>query len=136
MKHLANSIKLLGNIKITAGSLVEHAKHELGLAGLDKPDSDYGGMLADAVLELIEVFAAQGHSGSSAAMVLDLFNKLADFKTLSPITSNAAEWEDVSDFSGKEMWQSTRCPSCFSTDGGKTWYDLDEPGQPIHEGKD
>jgi len=55
--------------------LMEHAKKELELAGLFAKDSDYGGMLGDAVLELIEKFAEQGHSGASAGMVSDLFGR-------------------------------------------------------------
>lgn len=108
-------------------SLVEHAERELRLAGLFDKDSDYGGMLGGAALELIKVFASQGHSGFSAGMTRDLFALLSNFKTLTPITSNPEEWTDVSEMSGGPMWQSKRCPSVFSKDGGATWYDLDVP---------
>jgi len=36
-------------------NLVEHAKRELTLAGLFNKDSDYGGMMGDSVMELMEV---------------------------------------------------------------------------------
>jgi len=109
-------------------SLVDHAEKELRLAGLFDLDSDYNGMLGNSVLELIKVFAAQGHSGSSAAMTREIFSKLSSFKPLTPITSNPDEWNDVSGYygGGPKMWQSTRQPSLFSKDGGKTWYDIDE----------
>lgn len=96
------------------------------LAGLFGKDADYEGAHAHAVMELMEVFAKQGHSGFSAHLTLDLFNQLASYKTLTPITSNPDEWMDVSEMSGRPMWQSKRCPSVFSKDGGQTWYDLDD----------
>lgn len=105
--------------------LTEHAKQELQLAGLFDKDADYDGMLATAVMELMEVFAKQGHSGSSAAMTISLFEKLARFGNLTPLTSKQDEWMDISEMSGEPMWQSKRKSSVFSKDGGKTWYDLD-----------
>lgn len=85
-------------------SLVDHAKKELEKASLFDKDSDYDGMIGKAVLELLEVFSKQGHSGMSAAMVRDLFNKLSDFKTLTPITSKTDEWHDVSESIGRSCW--------------------------------
>lgn len=109
--------------------LVEHAKRELELAGLFDKDSDYNGGIGEAALEIMEVFAKQGHSGASAAMTISVVEDLMRFKPLTPLTSNADEWFDVSEMSGEPMWQSKRQPSCFSKDGGKTWYDLDAPKQ-------
>lgn len=102
-------------------SLVEYAKSELERAGLFDEDSDYNGMLGKATLELIEVFADQGHSGFSAHLVRDLFNKLADFKPITELTYGPEEWNEV----GEGMWQNKRNPCVFSTDGGKTHYSLD-----------
>lgn len=107
-------------------SLVEHTKAELERAGLFDKDADYGDMMGKAVLELVTVFAKQGHSGFSASQCLALFNEVANFKTLSPITSNPTEWNDVSRMSGRPMWQSNRDPSYFSHDAGKTWYTVAE----------
>lgn len=104
-------------------SLVEHAERELRLAGLMDPDSDYGGAAGKAILEIVRTFSAQRHSGGSAWLVVSALEKLLRFKPLAPITSNPDEWMEV----GDGMWQSTRCPSVFSKDGGKTWYDLDAP---------
>ncbi len=107
---------------------VDHSEYELKKAGLLDKDSDYGGMIGKAVLELMKVFASQGHSGMSAAYVRDLFNKLSNFKTLSPITSDPDEWTNVVEYSvnNEPLWQSKRSPATFSKDGGKTWYSLDE----------
>lgn len=63
-------------------NLTDHAKTELTKAGLFDKDSDYDGMLGEAVLELITTFAAQGHSGYSAQMTRELFYKLSDFQNL------------------------------------------------------
>ncbi len=109
-------------------SLVEHAQKELELAGLFDEDSDYKGDTGRAVIELMEVFSKQGHSGFSAGLVLDVFERLAKYQTLTPITSDPNEWSDVSEYMGNiTSWQNCRNPSNFSDDGGQTWYDLDDP---------
>lgn len=109
-------------------NLVDHAEAELKNAGLFDKDSDYDGMLGKAVLELMKVFSKQGHSGYSAHLTLDLFDKLANFSNLTPITDNPEEWMEVTDKGpdGKGMWQNKRNPSMFSKDGGKTYYDVDD----------
>lgn len=56
-------------------------------------------------------------------MTLRLFMQLAQFKVLSPITSDASEWKK-SDYAD-DTWQNLRQSSCFSTDGGATHYDID-----------
>jgi hypothetical protein len=105
-------------------TLTEYAKTELELAGLFDEDADYGGLIAQSVVELIEVFAKQGHSGFSGPQVAYIFNKLALFQPLTAITSNPDEWLDRTEESGCPMWQSKRSPSVFSKDAGQTWYDL------------
>jgi len=107
-------------------SLAARAERELKLAGLFSKDSDYEGMLGEAVLELMEVFANQGHSGSSAMLTADLFGRLAKFDVLTELTDNPDEWNDISEYSEGPMWQSKKKPSVFSEDGGQTYYDLDE----------
>lgn len=108
-------------------NLVDHAKEELKLAGLFDEGSDYDGMLGDAVLELVEVFAKQGHSGFSAQRTLAIFNEVANFKPLTPIGTTEGEWVNMSGISNEPMWQNRRRGTTFSRDGGKTWYDIDDP---------
>lgn len=108
-------------------NLVDHAKYELELAGLFDKDSDYDGMLGDAVLELVRVFAEQGHSGFSAHQTLKIFNLVANYKPLTPIGKSKDEWVNHSDISKEPIWQNKRRSSTFSRDGGKTWYDIDDP---------
>lgn len=103
-------------------NFIDHAKSEMKIAGLYDKDSDCEGMLPKAVEELLSTFAAQHHSGFSAYQTLRIFNALATFKTLSPLTNNPDEWTEVS----TSLWQNRRNFSCFSEDGGKTYYDIDE----------
>lgn len=111
-------------------NLVKHAEHELKLAGLFDKDSDYDSMLGDAVLELVKVFAKQGHSGFSAHQTLKIFNEVANFKPLTPIGKSKDEWMHIqgllTEDGNEELWQNTRRSSTFSRDGGKTWYDIDD----------
>lgn len=113
-------------------NLVDHANFELRMAGLFDEDSDYEGMLGNAVVELIEKFAKQGHSGMSAEMTRHLFNKLSDFKNLTPLTNNPEEWVDISFLQSSEPgWQNRRNGEAFSDDGGKTYYLLSEVSDTI-----
>jgi len=113
-------------------NMTEFARNELQLAGLFDEDSDYDGMIGEAVLELIETFAKQGHSGFSAGLTQTIFNKLASYKPLSELTDNPKEWmlvteeEKLSPMEIKPLYQSRRSPTCFSHDNGKTYYDIDE----------
>ena len=105
--------------------LIEHAKIELQIAGLFDEEGDfYGGATGEAVMELIEVFSKQGHSGMSAPIVADLFKKLANYETLQPITGKDEEWGDVRDLGDGVPWyQNKRCSALFK-DGvdGKPYY--------------
>lgn len=115
-------------------SLVEHAKREMELAGIFDKDSDYGGMLGPAVMKLVEVFAAEGHSGMSANICLEIFDLVARFKALTPITSDPSEWMDVKEYGGPDspaFWQNRRESTWFSTDGGKTAYNIDDPKREV-----
>jgi len=107
-------------------ALVEHAREELTRAGLFDEDSDYGGMLGTAVLELVEKFSEQGHSGYSAGMAVSLFTKVALYEPLTPLSGDDDEWNDVSDIGGRnggELLQNKRHSSVFKDDG--VCYDID-----------
>lgn len=115
-------------------NLVEHATRELKLSGVD--EDIYGDMTSQAVLELVEVFAKQGHSGASAGLVLNLFSKVANFENLTPLTDDPAEWHLVSEnepIGG--LWQNSRNSEAFSQDGGET-YTLTSETRWVGEGED
>lgn len=63
-------------------NLINHATAELNKHGLMDKDADYDGELGKGVLELITLFASQGHSGMSAEMTIQLFERLARFKEI------------------------------------------------------
>lgn len=107
-------------------NLMQHAKFELEAAGLFDEDADYNGALAHAVMELIETFARQEHSGFSAMMTIDLFSRLARYEPLTPISSNPDEWVNVFEEDGKPHYQNKRRSTSFSRDGGQTWYDIED----------
>lgn len=99
------------------------ALKELQEAGLFDKDSDYGGATGHAVMELMDVFSKQGHSGFSASLTRHLFNELSSYRPINEIKNPmlTKEYMDV----GDGMYQSTRLSSMFSYDSGKTWYDID-----------
>lgn len=59
----------------------------------DKNKDEYGSMVVDAVKELADVFDNQGHSGLSAEMTKQTFDRFADHMCLTPLTGEDDEWE-------------------------------------------
>lgn len=55
--------------------LVKHAKEQLEQA--QYYTDEYGTMIANSVIDLIELFDSQGHSGFSARTTIQLFSMLA-----------------------------------------------------------
>ena len=112
-------------------SLLEHAKRELKLAGYDisdkgcdiHDDTGYVNSCARNAYELIEALDKADHSGMSVEITLDIFNKLAKWKTLTPLTNNPDEWTQLSEWESVG-YQSKRNPSCFTSDF-KTYHDID-----------
>jgi D-serine dehydratase len=90
--------------------LVQHAREELQRAGLFDIDGDYGGMVGASILEMVKLFASQGHSGGfSAQLSIDVLSRLLRFQPLTPITSDAEEWMEVDD----GLWQNRRAGTLF-----------------------
>ena len=100
-------------------SLITHAKKEMERMWPESDDMQ--DMVKANVLELLEVFSKQGHSGSSAPYVLGLFQQLADFKPLGPLTGEDDEWMKV----GPNTYQNIRCCSVFKKGKNGTAYWLD-----------
>lgn len=129
-----------GNWDKEKSNLYQHALHELKLAGLFDEDSDYGGMIGKAVMDMVEAFCKQGHSGGSASIFLQIMPKLLNFEHLTPITDNPEDWMNIGEAypdaskgtSMESMFQCRRNPALFSTDGGKTYYHLDENPRVMH----
>ena len=105
-------------------SLLEHAKRELLAAGYD-PDlkeEDPNKWMSHNILELIKVFAEQGHSGSSAPYCVAAFTKLANFEPLVPLTGEADEWHNPC--GDGCVLQNVRCSRVFKDADGNT-YDIE-----------
>lgn len=110
--------------------LVDHSTEELKRAGLFDKDSDYNGMIGNAVLELMKTFASQGHSGFSASWVTELFSKLSKYETLTPLTEDETEWMDVREMgidTDVTLFQNRRNTAAFATNpkDKATWYHVD-----------
>lgn len=91
----------------------DFARDELTRAGLFDKDSDYGGMMGDAVMKMIRAFAEERHSGFSANMAVNIFSKLAKFEPLTPLTGEDDEWNEVE----PGVFQNKRCSHVFKESG-------------------
>jgi hypothetical protein len=112
--------------------MIEFAKRELKHL-LDSKE-EYDNRMAENVLELLNVFANQGHSGFSAPWCVQLFSRLAMYKPLGPLTGEDDEWQKIDN----NLFQNKRYSAVFkkgkdgkaynvearvfSDDGGKTWF--------------
>lgn len=104
--------------------LVSFAYNELQAAGLFDEDSDYGGMIGTAVMELVQAFADQGHSGASAGIVIGILAKVLAYKPLSPLTGAEDEWIDVSEEMGSaknSLFMNKRCFRVWKTGEGEAY---------------
>lgn len=104
-------------------SISAYARRELKAAGFFSPDSDYGGMLGNAVMELMEVFEKQGHSGASASRVVAIFSKVASYLPLKPLTGEDSEWVEIGTQDGERLFQNNRCSHVFKC--GDRAYDIE-----------
>lgn len=114
-------------------TLLSHAREELKRYN----NGLYGDMLSEAIYEIVEVFAKQGHSGFSAAMAAEAAGRLMNFKPLTPLTGEDTEWYDR----GEGTLQNKRHTSLFKDEtgfcydlAGVTFEDVDEPGNYFTNG--
>lgn len=117
-------------------NLVKHANREFDIIGYPQltraemrskdpimSDEGWDKAVRRSVIEIIEMFSTQGHSGTSAAQVVALLHQLLQYKPLSPLTNDPDEWMKVArNITSEDVWQNRRNSEAFSTDGGKTFY--------------
>ena len=110
-------------------SLQSHAIKEFLAAGWTDESGKFNDEMQEAicnhVLKLLEVFAEEGHSGSTAPYAINLFTKLAKFEPIVPLTGEEWEWNNVSEMSGRETYQNNRCSAVFKQAdrfNGKPYY--------------
>lgn len=97
-----------------AGSnYVEFAFREFKVAGWLNEDGNFDDdmqeMICGQILELLNLFASHGHTGSTAVYALGLFENLAKFEPITPLTGVDDEWSEV----GDGRYQNKRCSRVF-----------------------
>ena len=109
---------------------INHAMREFRAAKWVNQDGKFKDEMQEAicthVLKLLEVFSDEDHSGSSAPYAINLFSTLAKFEPLVPLTGEDWEWNDVSEYSGRDngpVYQNKRCSHVFKDNTGA--YDID-----------
>lgn len=104
-----------------------HAWMEFRAAGWVDENNKFNDEMQEAickhVLKLLEVFTDEGHSGSSAPYAINLFQKLAKFEPVVPLTGEDWEWSEVSLYGGGPLYQNIRCSHVFKDANGA--YDID-----------
>ena len=103
--------------------LVSKAKQEFELLGWNNTDDEMQKMACENVIELLETFSKQGHSGFSAPYILSLFEKLARHEPLTNLTGKDDEWEDLSSFGSPEpAFQNKRFSEVFKRQDGSAYW--------------
>jgi hypothetical protein len=92
-------------------NFIKHAKREFQALGYDLDDKEEGPnkWIMESIFELLRVFSKQGHSGDSAPYCISVFEKLARFEPLCPLSGNDDEWNEV----GNGVFQNNRCSHVF-----------------------
>lgn len=103
-------------------SLVNFAKDELDRLFGENPEDMMNEAMKYHILHMVEEFSKVGHSGFSAEYAIGVLEKLLRFQPLMPLTGEDDEWTDVSDMSGRTMYQNKRCPTVFKDETGT--YDI------------
>jgi hypothetical protein len=108
-------------------SLRKHAELEFKAAGWvddnGKFNDDMQELMCKQVIELLDLFASHGHSGSSAPYAIHMFEKLASYKSVVPLTGEDWEWSEL-DYDCDPKYQNKRCGNVFKDADGKA-YDID-----------
>lgn len=104
-------------------NLVEHAKREFFHAGWcdkdDKFEDEMQKIICDNILELLEVFSNQGHTGTTAPYVMRLFDQLGKYNPIGPLSGNDDEWHEIAEDASGKTFQNIRDSEVFkSTDLG------------------
>ena len=112
-------------------ALVKYAQGELKrLEDACKTDDakELQRMVNGHILDLVELFSSQGHSGFSGGYALSNFKRVADWKPLTPLTGEDEEWMEIGDTEkGDVVEQNKRYNALFRTNhDNSTAYDVDD----------
>ena len=97
--------------------MLEFAKWQLNKLTEKCKDEDskvMQNMMNNDVMELLKMFAEQGHSGFSAPIATRLFYKLANYKLVTEVEDNPDDWD--------EEGQHKYISSIFKRDDGSCYY--------------
>lgn len=117
----------------------EYAEKELDLylpvkEGEDELDKHIREGIRKDVMELIDVFEKQSHSGMTANIILSIFDRLVHYKPITKLTGEDSEWQEVDEGS----YQNIRCSSVFKDKDTGMAYDIngkvfsDDGGETYH----
>lgn len=98
---------------IIRNSLRKHAMEELKRARWTSRNTVFEMNVVEDVMELIDIFAEQGHTETSANLVLSIFSTLAKKQPLSPLQGTKDEWIKVSE----GVYQNKRCDTVIKENG-------------------
>lgn len=97
-------------------NIIEYAKSELDRINKDKDGMQ--DMINKQIIEIIEMFSNQGHSGFSASYTLGILDRLLRYKPIFPLTGDEDEWFDWQECCGRKYRQNKRCFSVFQEEDG------------------
>lgn len=84
-------------------------------------DFDINAEMAICVLEILDVFEKQGHSGFSAGYIINILEKVMRFEPVTPLTGDDDEWRDVGALGGGIRYQNKRCGHVFKDEDGQAY---------------
>lgn len=120
--------------------MIEHAKYELDLILKQCGDDEEGRRMQEVInkniLDIVELFANQHHSGMTAEYVINILIRLLKQSFITPLTGEDDEWVEVMEgmyqnkrestiFKDKDVYDGKPYyieGKVFSDDGGKTWF--------------
>lgn len=120
--------------------MIEKAKYELDLilkqCGDDEEAIRMQEIINKNILDIVELFASQQHSGMTANYVIQILIKLLNQSFITPLTGEEDEWVEVMEgmyqnkrestiFKDKDIYDGKPYyieGKVFSDDGGKTWF--------------
>lgn len=112
-------------------SMLEWAKEELDR--IPKDEEGIQEIINQDILDVVEKFSRQGHSGFSASYAISILEKLLRYKPITPIEDTEGIWNEISDWNNIQgnsviLSQSTRLASLFKyvyADGTIKYRDID-----------
>ena len=105
-------------------NILNYAKEELRRLRGDNPEPcEMQDAIEKDILQIVEIFSEQGHSGFSAAYAIGIIEKVLRFEPLTPLTGDDDEWVDLG-YSFDMAAQNKRCGHVFRRSDG-TCYDID-----------